>query len=505
MSIPITRYVDAVSGVIGAAAAAQRELIGLRFVTDPRLPVGELGQVTSAGAVIDTFGGASVQAAYVSQYFGYVSPAPVSKAGKLLLAPYANVARPARVYGPKRTFDINALKGVNNAQLTIRLEGTTYVTAAMDFTAAVTLADIAGIVQTSVRTLTSPQFTSALVTYDPVASAFNFTSTIAENAAISFPASGTVPESDVATLFAWNAFDAILSPGSVAQTALEALRAAETITDSFGSFSYEVPVALADAVQVATYNASLNVKYMFLHVVSTANFAAHSEALLGIASVGLVLNVKPLEYKEALPQAIMAATNYNRRNAVVNYMFRQGPYTAPFDVTTEPLANVLDLARVNYYGQTSSAGQPLSFFQRGFLCGPSTAPLDMNVHANEQWFKSGLQADYINLLIAIGSISNDDSGRASVLAVLTNKCVQAKRNGTIRVGKVLSTLQQIAVTELTGDPNAWRDVQSNGYWASVEIVEETGPSGLPEYVALYTVAYAKNDVVRKIVGSHNLV
>lgn len=505
MAIPITRYVDAASGVIGAAAAAQRELIGLRFITDPRLPVGALGQVTSASPLIDTFGADSVQAAYGSQYFGYVSPAPISKAAKLLLAPYANVARPARAYGPKRTFDLNALKAVTNAQLTIRIEGTTWTTPVLDFSSAATFADIASIVQTSVRGFAEPQYANALITYDPVASAFNFVSSVAENAAISFPVGPAAPESDVATLFAWNAFDAILSPGSVAQTALEALRAAESITDSFGSFSYEVPVTLPEAIQVATYTGSLNVKYMFLHVVSMANFAAHSEALLGIASVGLALNVKPLEYKEALPQAIMAATNYNRRNAVVNYMFRQGPYTAPFDVSTEPLANVLDLARVNYYGQTSSAGQPLSFFQRGFLCGPSNAPLDMNVHANEQWFKSALQADYINLLIAIGSISNDDSGRASVLAVLTNKCVQAKRNGTIRVGKILSTLQQIAITELTGDPNAWRDVQSNGYWASVEIVEETGPSGLPEYVALYTVAYAKNDVVRKIVGSHNLV
>jgi hypothetical protein len=186
-------------------------------------------------------------------------------------------------------------------------------------------------------------------------------------------------------------------------------------------------------------------------------------------------------------------------------MFRQGLYTAPFDVSGDDLANVLDPARVNYYGETQSAGTSLAFFQRGVLCGPSTAPLDMNVHINEQWFKSALQADYINLLIAIGSISNDDDGRGAVLGVLTNKCVQAKRNGVIRVGKQLTTLQQLAVTSLTGDPDAWRDVQTNGYWADVQIIEETGPSGTPEYVALYTVAYAKNDVVRKIVGSHNLV
>lgn len=504
MPISITRYVDATSGVIGAAVAAQRELVGLRFVTDPRLPVGAIGQAANAAAVIDSFGAASVQAAYASQYFGYVSPAPVSKASKLLLAPYANVARPARVYGPKRAFDLDALKAITAAVFAISIEGVTATTPAFSLASAVTFADVASLVQTAIRGVALEQFVDALVTYDPVASAFNFTSSVAENASISFPVTAD-PANDVATLFAWRSFDAILSPGSVAQSPLEALRAAESITDSFGTFTYEVPVALADAIEVATYSASLNVKYMYVHVVSMANFAAHSEALLGIASVGLVLNVKPMEFKEALPQAIEAAINYNRRNAVVNFMFRQGPYTAPFDVSSDELANVLDLARVNYYGETSSAGQSLAFFQRGTLCGPSTAPLDMNVHANEQWFKSALQADYINLLIAIGSISNDDAGRAAVLGVLIAKCVLGKFNGTIRVGKPLNTLQQIAVTELTGDPDAWRDVQTNGYWANVQIVEETGPSGVPEYVALYTVVYAKNDVVRKIIGSHNLV
>lgn len=504
MPISIKRYVDATSGVIGAAAAAQRELVGCRFITDPRLPIGAIGQAGDASSIIDTFGGASVQAAYASQYFGYVSPAPVSRASKLLLAPFANVARPARVYGPKRSFSLDDLKLVTAAVFTMTIEGVTATTPAFSLASAVTFADVASLVQTAVRRVAMPQFVDALVAYDPVAAAFNFTSSVAENAAISFPVTAD-PANDVATLFAWRSFDAILSPGSVAQTPLEALRAAESITDSFGTFSYEVPVPLADALAVATYNASLNVKYMYLHVVNMANFAAHSEALLGIASVGLVLNVKPMEFKEAMPQAIAAAINYNRRNAVTNFMFRQGPYTAPFDVADDALANVLDLARVNYYGQTQSAGQSLAFFQRGFLCGPTTAPLDMNVHINEQWFKSALQADYINLLIAIGSISNDDDGRGAVLGVLTNKCVQAKRNGVIRVGKQLNTLQQIAVTQLTGDPDAWRDVQSNGYWADVQIIEETGPSGLPEYVALYTVAYAKNDVVRKIVGSHNLV
>ena len=64
--------------------------------------------------------------------------------------------------------------------------------------------------------------------------------------------------------------------------------------------------------------------------------------------------------------------------------------------------------------------------------------------------------------------------------------------------------QQIAVTQLTGDPEAWRDVQINGYWADAVVVERTGESDITEYVVNYTLVYSKNDVVRKISGSHNL-
>ena len=52
---------------------------------------------------------------------------------------------------------------------------------------------------------------------------------------------------------------------------------------------------------------------------------------------------------------------------------------------------------------------------------------------------------------------------------------------------------------------AWHDVRDKGYWYDVFIEENTGPSGLPEYVGKYTLVYGKGDWVRKVEGSHNLV
>ncbi|MBO5392772.1 MAG: hypothetical protein J6A65_13375, partial [Pseudomonas sp.] len=91
------------------------------------------------------------------------------------------------------------------------------------------------------------------------------------------------------------------------------------------------------------------------------------------------------------------------------------------------------------------------------------------------------------------------------LVQLADLIAQAKFNGTISVGKTLTTLQKVAITQLTGDSDAWQAVQTNGVWYDVVIVPVVQTSGVTEYVAKYTIAYSKNDVVRTIEGSHNLV
>ena len=82
MSISIDRYVSIVSGVIGAQAVAQRELVGLRFTTSTRVPTDALVTVNNDGAA-DYFGATSPEAVFANQYFAYISPAPASQARSL--------------------------------------------------------------------------------------------------------------------------------------------------------------------------------------------------------------------------------------------------------------------------------------------------------------------------------------------------------------------------------------------------------------------------------------
>lgn len=493
MSISIERYVSITSGVIGAQAVAQRELVGLRFSTDPRVPVGVQVVVDSAADALEYFGSASPEYAFAVQYFGYTSPAPASRAQKLRYAAYVDVARPARVYGSKIDTTLAEFKAVTAGILDITIDGVNGSYTNVNFSAANSFADVASALQT----LMVADFPGITVTYNALSATFNIVTTTTGDAEI------VMMWNDLAEMLGWS-LPAIRSPGAAVQTPLEALVAAEQITDSFGSFSYGATLTTADIVAVAQYNASLNIKYMYLQPVTTANAQEIAAALAGIKSVGVVLNGTPGQYKESIPQAIMAATNYQRRNATVNYMYRQvGGMTA--DVTTDALANTYDALRVNYYGETANAGQKIAFFQRAFLMGGAVDPLDMNVHANEQWMKAYATSLLLSLQLSIGKLPANNEGRGFVIAQVVDVANQGKFNGTIITGKTLTVAQQIAITQLTNDPQAWREVQTNGFWVDAQVVERTGESGVTEYVIEYTLVYSKNDVVRKISGSHNLV
>lgn len=494
MSISIERYVSITSGVAGAQAVAQRELIGLRFSTNPRVPVDGQVVVMNAADALEYFGSTSPEYIFASQYFGYVSPAPASRPEKLRFAAFADVDRPARIYGEDVATTLAEFQAVTAGELDLTVSGVQATVSPIDLSASVTLADVASALTTAI----AAEFAGSTVSFDALSGEFTLSTGSTGTAAIS------IEPTTLSGLLGWSTAGAILSPGSAAQSPLEALAAAEQITDSFGSFSYPGTLTTSQIVEVAQYNAGLNVKYMYLQGVTSANAQAVAAAVLSIPSVGLVLNDTANQYKEAIPQAIMAATNYNRRNATVNYMYRQFPGMTA-DVDTNAGANTYDAIRVNYYGETANAGQKIAFFQRGFLMGGATAPLDMNVHANEQWLKAYLTARLMSLQLSLGKIPANNEGRGYVLAQVTDGANMAKFNGTIIVGKTLTIAQQIAVAQLTGDPDAYHDVQINGYWADAAVVERTGESGVTEYEIQYTLVYSKNDVVRRITGSHNLI
>lgn len=208
-----------------------------------------------------------------------------------------------------------------------------------------------------------------------------------------------------------------------------------------------------------------------------------------------------IQYPEQIPMMIFAATDYSATNAVQNFMFQQfSGITA--SVSDDSTAAAYDALNINYYGVTQSAGQNVSFYQRGFLMGGATAITDMGAYANEVWLKAEATTALINLQLALSYLPANAQGRITILNTLQDVVNSALNNGTISVGKTLTQLQKNYITGETGNSNAWQQVQTSGYWLDVVIALN---SGTGEYIATYTLIYSKNDVVRKVIGRHTLI
>ena len=242
---------------------------------------------------------------------------------------------------------------------------------------------------------------------------------------------------------------------------------------------------------------------MYCVPVTDANMVERAAALIGSAGVALTYAPAAGEFDEMCPSIIMAATDYSRRNSVQNFMFQQFDLTAK--VTRTDISDDLDALRVNYYGNTQTAGQIISFYQRGVLCGGATDPVDMNTFANELWLKDAAQAALMSLLLSMPKVSANAGGRGQVLAIVQDAIDRALTNGVISVGKTLTTQQRLYVTQVTGDDLAFAQVQQIGYWVDCEMQSFGTPDGRTEWKAVYTLVYAKDDVIRKIEGTHILI
>ena len=102
------------------------------------------------------------------------------------------------------------------------------------------------------------------------------------------------------------------------------------------------------------------------------------------------------------------------------------------------------------------------------------------------------------MFIALQQVPADLAGEAIGLSYIDAGMAKALENGSISVGKTLTTTQINYITQLTGNGKAYLDVQSRGYWYKVTVNATTN---LMEYLLIY----AKRDSVDKVEGRHSLI
>lgn len=512
MAININRYVEITSGVGGSSQVAGREYIARVFTTNELLPPQTYVEFSDADAVSDFFGSSSEEYDRALFYFNFISKSLVRPA-KISFARFADVAVAPMVFGYNDPADAQALAdytGISDGSFKLTINGVQTAFTAIDFTGLLSLTAVASAIQAVVQAAGGANYATATVTWNSTTGNFIFTGGATGDLPISVEA-GTVG-TNIAGILKWtpqatftdgvfSGGGAIWATGSAIETPVESLTASIAQSNNFGSFCFMPMTQLvqADVVNVATYNDSLNVMFEFQVAVSAANASAWAAAVANIGGVGLTLAPLSDEYPEMLPMAIQAATDYSALNSVQNYMFQQhDDLTA--SVTTDASADTYDAEFVNYYGQTQQAGQFIAFYQRGKLMGISTDPLDMNVYANEIWLKDAATVALMNLLLSSTQVPANSVGRNMLLTILQGVINLALRNGTISVNKPLTDIQKAYILTITGDPNAWYQVQNSGYWVDVQIVLSGS-----DYIATYTLIYSKDDVIRKVEGTDLLI
>lgn len=508
MSISIKKYVDITSGVGGSAAVKERELILRLFTKDTKVPAGVVMEFTDINDVAATFGTASEEYKRAALYFGFVSKI-ITKAKKIAFAHYSDAssaAAPGIVGGTPMT-TIATWQAITDGSVRITVGQSDYLLDDLDFSSAAALADVA----TAIQTKLSGILGGATVTYDSLAQKFN-ASFIGHDvpAAVNVIAAGTGV--DIADNLGWTtAKGMVTSPGSNATTVLDYVIEADEISDNYGSFAFCGTALTHDIVQsIAAWNATQNVKYMYLVPVTMADYGTWYGTLQTYSGCAMtIVNDANTEFDEQIPGIILGATDYKQRNASQNYMFQQvSGITPKVDSNTD--ANAIDTdTRVNYYGRTKNAGQAIDFYQNGYLCGTNTDPLQMNVYANEQWFKSAATAVLMSGLLSLPIIPATEEGRAIVISLLNGgddaPIPRAQFNGTIKAEKDLTVTQKAYVTQITGDPLAWHQVQSIGYWLDASVQQESQKNGTIKYIIDYLLVYSKADAVNKITGRDILI
>jgi hypothetical protein len=514
MPISFKKYVDITSGVAAQSQIAARSFCGRIFTPNPMVSSDALIEATDADSVGAYFGTSSEEYKRAVKYFSFISKL-TRRAKVLQFARWQREANPVGIYGgANKAATLTAIKAVTAGVIHFSFGGTEVSVSGVSFAAATSLADVASELQTALRANAAVELVTATVTYDPVGARFDFagssTATTAES--ISIIPETTTPANDIATLLGWQTTQgAAYVAASPVVTPVATLIASVQQNNNFGTFLFVsnggTAIALSDAVALAQQNETYNVQYKFEYGVDDTNYQAAAAALGGIGGTVIIYSKasQAAEYHDMMDMIIEAATDFTQRNGTTGYMYVQFDGQTP-SVSDDGVAGIMDGLAINYYGQTQVNGTMLSFYQDGVMMGGATDPRDSNVYANEQWLKAFAGTSFMSLQLAVAKLSANTNGRGLVLGKMTKEIIPAAQlNGTFSVGKPLTVDQQLFITELTGDDNAWQQVQNNGYWYDVELSSYVGAGNITRWQATYSLVYSKDDLIRKVVGSHTLI
>lgn len=496
-----SKYVSITSGLGGAAAATEKELIARIFTANGLIPANTVLEFTSSESVNEYFGSASAESAIADKYFGFTN--------KYLNAPRkisfyrddTDGAKPSVRGGAKPV--LATLQAIEDGSMSVSMGGTSYAISDIDLSSATSFSDIAAIIQTAIRgnTAGGELWTSATFTFDSVNQVFVLTGGLIGECTIVAPAAHTSGTDLSVSLGLNTTKNPILSQGTDAHSYTDLLNKSFNLSNNFGSFNLIDSLSSAEIEEVSQWTHGKNMQCMYSARVTSVDYSTVQNAVKDYNGVALTYdNYSTDSLSWVIPMAVMASTDYDRIDGSVSFDYIQAAGTA-VSVDSDSMYDNMDGKNINFYGATQQSGKQIAFYQHGVLQG---SVKDMGVYANEVWIKDAMATAYLNYQLASNKWPANDSGVIIGRTVAQEILDRSLKNGVISVGKQLTDLQKAYISQVTGDTNAWQEIYLNGYYLIGKMTEKTVGSSV-KYVYEYTLIYSKSDIVRFVDGTHILI
>lgn len=286
MSLSFTRYIDITSVVGGGAQVPVRNNAGRIMTDNILLPPASFLEASSAQSIGAYFGTESQEYARAQFYFDRVSKTGV-RPTLISFARWVDTDTAPYIVGAVKTQSVGLYTGITTGSFTMTIGGVTNNFTSIDFSSALSLSDVASILQTKIRTASGIQWTAATVTFDAVRGCFDFVGGDAVVATISVAnySSGT----PILSTLGWLT-GAIIGYGTLTESITTTLDNTYNASNNFGSFLFLPNLTLDQDVEAGTWTAGKNVRVMYFPRVSLASALTNAAALSELDGVGLTVS-----------------------------------------------------------------------------------------------------------------------------------------------------------------------------------------------------------------------
>lgn len=493
MPIPASHIVEVLPRVI-TAGSADLELNGLLLSDNAIISASTLVlSFPSAKTVGAYFGTESTEYAAADVYFTSYNNKFSSPSAFLVARRIAQDVA-GWIRGARYINTLNSLKTVTNGGMVISIDSTAITLSDLDFSAATSFSDIAGIIQAALVTAGA---TGATVTYSSLTGAYTIQSgTTGADSSVSYaaaPAAGT----DLAGLLnLTEERGAVLSAGTDSMTPEKQMQAILEKTQNWVSFATAWEADPDEALDWANW---ANSNYGWLYVgYSTSPLMPSPDSFADMASIikaagydHTTIVYGSLEYASFI-MGVVASIAWQRVNGTITAAFKRQSGLAPW-VVDEVSASVLEAKNCNYFGNFATRNAEFIFLYPGCLSASDYGYIDPYV--NSIWLNNRLQVSLMDGLTSVGRVPYNIRGYTMIKAWMMDPVNEARLNAAIEPGVVLSERQKSEVMNEAG-LDISRELWTQGYY--IQVLDPGAPTRAQRGSPIVSLWYTYGGAVQKI-------